>query len=408
MPDASDFLMHTYGRLPVTFVKGRGAVLTDDRGRDYLDFLAGVGVVCLGHCHPALVEALKRQAERLWQASNYFTVEHSTELAEALSGLLSQTTDELGHLAGSTGSVWRTFFCNSGAEANEGAIKVARKWGRERTGATGILSLKRSFHGRTLATLAATGQEPLQAAFRPLPPGFAHVELNDAAALAEALARPDEATGPVCAVLIECIQGEGGVWPADLDYLREVRRLTEEAHALLIVDEVQTGFFRTGAPFAYQAAGIEPDIVSMAKGLGGGFPMGAVAARAEVADVMAPGDHGSTFGGNALACAVGATVVRTLVDEGIGEHVIACGEHLAKVLAGLPHVTEVRGRGLMRGISLDAPVATAAVERGLDEGLVLNHIGDSILRFLPPLVVTEDQVDAMAERLGPLIERLCG
>jgi acetylornithine aminotransferase len=202
------------------------------------------------------------------------------------------------------------------------------------------------------------------------------------------------------------VQGEGGVWPATFEYLRFVRDLCTRKGLALIIDEVQTGFFRCGAPFAFQLAGIEPDIVSMAKGIADGFPAGAVAARAELADLMVPGDHGSTFGGNALAAAAARATVQTLVDEHMGEHVIATGAHLAERLAALPHVTEVRGHGLMRGAQLDVPIATPLVERGLEVGLVLNHIGDSILRFLPPLVVSEAQIDEMCDRLGKLIEEL--
>ena len=370
------YLMHSYARLPVKFVRGSGCVLTDSEGRDYLDFLGGIGVVCLGHCHPRLVDALKGQAERLWQVGNYFHVENRSELAAALSRLLGATTDEEGHV---TGQTWRTFFANSGAEANEGAIKLARRWGERRLGgATGIVTAKRSFHGRTLATLAATGQDVFHKSFAPMPAGFMSAELNDLAALEEAIARPEAGCGPVCAIMLECIQGEGGVWPADPEYLQGAARLCEERGLVLIVDEVQTGVFRCGAPFSYQLAGIVPDIVSMAKGIAGGFPMGAFSAHGEVADLLGPGDHGSTFGGNPLACAVGRATMETLVAEGIGEHVIEVGAQLA--------------RGL--------------VEQGLRAGLVLNCVGDSTLRFLPPLVVTAGQVDAMAERLTKLIGQL--
>ena len=206
--------------------------------------------------------------------------------------------------------------------------------------------------------------------------------------------------------MLECIQGEGGVWPADLDYVRDLRALCDEHGIALMVDEVQTGFFRTGAPFSFQLAGIEPDIVSMAKGIADGFPMGAVAARGEFGDMLVPGDHGSTFGGNALASAAGRATVETLISEGIGSHVFAAGCHLARRLEALPHVTEVRGRGLLRGAQLDVPIANELVEQGLEAGLILNHIGDSILRFLPPLVISYEQIDTMAERLGALIEKL--
>ena len=396
------YVMHTYGRLPVEFTRGAGAVLYDDEGREYLDFLAGIGCASLGYAHPALVAALQDQAAKLWQVGNYYHVENRGELARELSKLLSTTTDETGLETGSTGETWRTFFANSGAEANEGAIKLARLWGETHAcGATGIITARQSFHGRTLATLAACGQDVFHAKFAPMPEGFSYVPLNDITSLETAI---DE--GGFCAVMLECIQGEGGVWPASLEYLRAVERVCHGNGLLLLVDEVQTGFFRTGAPFAFQRAGIVPDIVSMAKGIASGFPMGAFAAHGEVAELLVPGDHGSTFGGNALAAATGLAAVRTMQEEKLGEHVRATGEHLAARLAELPHVVEVRGAGLMRGAQLDLPIATPLVERGLEHGLVLNHIGDSILRFLPPLVVTNAQVDEMCERLAKLIEEL--
>ena len=396
------YVMHTYGRLPVEFVAGRGAELFDENGKAYLDFLAGIGCASLGHADPVVAAAIKEQLDRVWQVGNYYYVEHRGELARAISELLATVTDKQGHMLGSTGTTWKTFFANSGAEANEGALKVARRWGeRNLGGAAGIVSARQSFHGRTLATLAATGQDVFHKSFGPFPDGFASVPLNDLDAL---VATVD--AGGVCAVMLECVQGEGGVWPADLDYLRDVRTLCDERGFMLVIDEVQTGFFRTGAPFSFQLAGIEPDIVSMAKGIASGFPTGAVAARAELADLMVPGDHGSTFGGNALAAAAGLATVTELVERGIGEHVIATGAHLTRRLAELPHVSEVRGRGLMRGAQFDVPIANELVSEGLEAGLVLNHIGDSILRFLPPLVVTNEQIDEMADRLTTLIERL--
>lgn len=404
------YVVHTYGRLPVEFVSGHGAVLVDAGGNEYLDFLAGIGSVSLGHAHPTLVEALQSQAAKVWQVGNYYHEENRGELAQHLSELLSTTTNEDGVSTGSTGTTWKTFFANTGAEANEGAIKLARRWGEKNLeGATGIVTAKMSFHGRTLATLSATGQDVFHKSFLPLPAGFCAVPLNDIDALRTALAEPPAECGPICAVMLECIQGEGGVWPAELDYLRAVRALCDEHGLMLVIDEVQTGFFRTGAPFSYARAGIEPDIVSMAKGIAGGFPTGAVAARANVADLLVPGDHGSTFGGNPLAAAVGRACVETMIAQDIGSHVRAAGEHLAKRLAALPHVVEVRGAGLMRGAQLDIPIATPLVDAGLElankgkRGLVLNHIGDSILRFLPPLVVTKDQIDEMADSLESLI-----
>lgn len=407
------YVIHTYGRLPVEFTRGYGAVLADVEGNEYLDFLAGIGSVSLGHAHPALVEALRTQAGKVWQVGNYYHEENRGELAKLLSSLLATTTDEAGVPTGSSGTTWKTFFANTGAEANEGAIKLARRWGeRNLGGASGIVTARKSFHGRTLATLSATGQDVFHKSFGPLPAGFCSVPLNDVDALVATLDEPPAACGSVCAVMLECIQGEGGVWLADPDYLRAVSSICHKRGLLLVVDEVQTGFFRTGAPFSYARAGIEPDVVSMAKGIAGGFPTGAVAARSEVADLLVPGDHGSTFGGNALAVAVGRACVQTLVDQDMGAHVRRVGEHLADRLAALPHVVEVRGAGLMRGAQFDMPIATPLVDAGLalagpnKRGLVLNHIGDSILRFLPPLVVTDDQVDEMTDSLETLINAL--
>ena len=397
-----DYVMHTYGRLPVEFVSGNGAELVDSTGKTYLDFLAGIGSVSLGHANPVVAAALKDQVDRVWQVGNYYYIENRGELAHGISDLLSTTTDELGHVTGSTGSVWKSFFTNSGAESNEGALKVARRWGENKLGgASSIVTARQSFHGRTLATLAATGQDVFHKSFGPMPEGFVSVPLNDLSALEEAVASTN-----ACAVLLECVQGEGGVWPADLDYLRSVRQLCDEHNILLMVDEVQTGFFRCGAPFSFQLAGIEADVVSMAKGIASGFPMGAVAARGEYGNLLVPGDHGSTFGGNALAAAAGRATVEEMVASGIGKHVIEVGAHLAERLEALPHVTEVRGRGLMRGAQFDVPIATPLVDKGLEAGLVLNHIGDSILRFLPPLVVTVEQVDEGMDRLAALIEKL--
>ena len=396
------YVMRTYARLGVEFVEGRGATLVDAAGREYIDLLGGIGCASLGHAHPAVVEALREQAGRVWQTGNYFYAAGRGELAAALSALLSTTTDEGGHEMGSTGTHWKTFFANSGAEANEGAIKLARRWGETRLdGASAIVTARQSFHGRTLATLAATGQDRFHRSFRPLPEGFVSVPLNDIYTLRERVER-----GGVCAVMLECVQGEGGVWNANYDYLRDVRELCSEKGLLLICDEVQTGFYRCGSPFCYQRSGIEPDVVAMAKGIADGFPMGAVAARAEVADLLQPGDHGSTFGGSPLACAVALACVNALVDEEMGEHVLSVGRHLRHRLTAMDHVTEVRGHGLMRGAQLDVPIASQLVEEGLAEGLVLNHIGDSILRFLPPLVITAEEVDEACDRLEALIGRL--
>ncbi|WP_286165834.1 acetylornithine/succinylornithine family transaminase [Olsenella uli] len=398
----ADYVMHTYGRYPVEFVSGHDATLVDSTGREYLDLLGGIGCASLGHCNPTVADAIRDQLGCVWQTGNYFYDEKRARLAAALSTMLSTTTDEGGHVVGSTGTRWRTFFANSGAEANEGAIKLARRWGEKNlNGASIIVTARQSFHGRTLATLAATGQDKFHRSFRPLPEGFVSVSLNDIYALRERVER-----GGVCAVMLECVQGEGGVWNANYDYLRDVRDLCTEKGILLVIDEVQTGFYRCGSPFCYQRSEIEPDVVSMAKGIADGFPMGAVAARAKVADLMGPGDHGSTFGGNPLACAAGLACVSALADLGIGEHVLSVGRHLRHRLTAMDHVVDVRGHGLMRGAELDAPIAARVVEEGLAEGLVLNHIGDSILRFLPPLVITCAEVDEACDRLEKIIARL--
>ncbi len=401
------YVMPTYGRLPVEFVKGSGAVLTDSLGNDYIDFLGGIGCASLGHANPKVADALKDQIDKVWQVGNYYYVENRGELANGLSTLLSRITDETGHETGSTGTHWKTFFSNSGGEANEGAIKLARRWGEKHlNGAYGVVSAKKSFHGRTLATLAATGQDVFHKTFLPMPAGFDSVPLNDIDALHAFVENPSEQCGPVCAVMLECVQGEGGVWPADYDYLRDVRELCDEKGLMLIIDEVQTGFYRCGAPFCFQRSGIIPDIVTMAKGIADGFPMGAFAARAEVADLLQPGDHGSTFGGNALAVAAARTTIDTLREEEIGEHVIAVGKHLRHRLQAMDHVVEVRGRGLLRGAQLDVPIANELVDEGLAAGLVLNHIGDSIIRFLPPLVITREQVDEGMDRFEELLKKL--
>ncbi|MBQ9058468.1 MAG: aminotransferase class III-fold pyridoxal phosphate-dependent enzyme [Atopobiaceae bacterium] len=402
-----EYVMHTFARMGVEFVAGQGSTLTDAAGNQYLDFVGGIGSCSLGHCHPMVVRALQYQAGRLWQVGNYYHTQNRGELAHSISQFLSKTTDDEGHITGDQDIQWRSFFSNSGAESMEGAIKIARRHGeRNLKGAYGIITARRSFHGRTFGALAATGQDHYHESFQPLPRGFAHVQLNDYAALVEMIDNPPAELGPVCAVALECIQGEGGVWPAQLDYLIMVSELCRDRGLLLIIDEVQTGFFRTGAPFAFQRAGIVPDVVAMAKGLGGGFPIGAVAARAEVADLMGPGDHGSTFGGNPLGCAVARAVVEEMESGELGEHVLAVGEHLAGALSALPHVSEVRGAGLLRAAQLDTPRAQDIVREGLAQGLVLNSIGDSILRFLPPLVVGKGQVDILAERLKNLIEKL--
>ncbi len=411
----SAYVMHTFGRKPVELVRGRGMVVEDDRGNEYLDFIAGIGVISLGHCHPAVVEAIQNQAERLIHVSNYYYVEGRGEVAKRLSDMLNDA-------APANESSWQTFFANSGAEANECAIKLARLYARKQAARRAqeagadekavqaacsaapriIVTLDRSFHGRTLATLAATAQPAKQEAFQPLPDGFVHTPINDVAAL-EALF---EAQGDsICAVMLEPVQGESGVHPCAPEFLQAARRLTEERGALLMCDEVQTGVYRCGVhPFAFQRYGIVPDVVTIAKGVASGMPTGMCAAREHVAAAFAPGDHGSTFGGSCLAVAAADATLRTLSEEGFAQRIEQVGIYLRKRLSVLPGVQEVRGFGLMVGADLEEGFdANDIVTRALEEGLLLNATGPRTLRFLPPLVCSEADVDALVERLGRLL-----
>lgn len=381
-------VMQTYARKPVMFVRGDRMRLFDDAGREYLDFVSGIGAVNLGHAHPAVAAAVAEQAGKLVHVSNLFYVEHRAELACDLVRLL--------------GGGMRAFFANSGAEANEGAIKLARRWAREaRPGASTVVTTHRSFHGRTLATLAATGQASKQEAFAPLPAGFVHVPLNDVEALDEAL---DDS---VAALLLEVVQGEGGVWPASAEYLAEAERLCRSRGILLMLDEVQTGFFRTGPAFAHQAFGLSPDVVTLAKAMANGFPIGALVARDEVAAAFRAGDHGSTFGGGPVVCAAGRATVAALEAEALGANAMRVGRYLREGLSGLgDRLTDVRGAGLMVGCSLARPVAAAAADAMLDRGFVVNHIGADILRFLPPLVCTNSEIDTLLSTLCGVLEEV--
>jgi acetylornithine/N-succinyldiaminopimelate aminotransferase len=379
------FHMPTYARKPVMFVRGAGMRLYDDEGREYLDFLAGIGSVNLGHAHPAITAAVVGQMDRLVHVSNLFYVEHRDELARDLAGLF-------GHPA-------KVFLCNSGAESVEGAIKLARRWGKARRGegCFRIVTAERSFHGRTLAALAATGQPSKQELYRPLPEGFDHVPLNDIAALEAAV------TAGTCAVMLEPVQGEGGVYPCDPAYLKAVRELCDERDVLLVLDEVQTGFYRTGPVFAHQAFGVLPDVMCLAKSLANGLPIGALLARTEVADVFRPGDHGSTFGGGPVPCAAARACVHALAEEKLGENAVASGEYLRSRLDALAAdtgaVREVRGVGLMNAIELHAPAAQETAAALLARGLVVNGIGNHILRMLPPLVCAKAEIDTLLDAL---------
>jgi acetylornithine aminotransferase len=384
-------VMNTYARKPIMFVRGEGMRLFDDDGAEYLDFVSGLGAVNLGHAHPAVTAAASEQAAKLVHVSNLYHVEHRAELACDLVRML--------------GGGMRVFFANSGAEANEGAIKLARKWASAaKPQASTIVTASRSFHGRTLATLAATGQPSKQEAFAPLPHGFVHVPLNDIEALDEAL------DGEVAALMLEVVQGEGGVWSADAEYLAAAERLCRERSILFMLDEVQTGFFRTGPAFAHQAFGLTPDVVTLAKAMANGFPIGALAAREEVATAFTPGDHGSTFGGGPVVCAAGRATLKALVDEGLGDNALESGAYLRAALTALAEKTgllgEVRGAGLMVGCNLAAPIAADIVERLLARGLVVNHIGTDILRFLPPLVCGTTEIDTLCATLADMLEEV--
>jgi acetylornithine/N-succinyldiaminopimelate aminotransferase len=375
------YIMRTYGRYPIALVRGQGVRVWDADGKEYLDFLGGIAVNLLGHCHPAVVEAIVAQANRLIHCSNLYYTEPAVELAE----LLVQQ-----------GGLDKVFFCNSGAEANEGAIKLARKYHYRRgdTGRTRIISLRHSFHGRTLGALAATAKPEIQEGFGPLPPDFVHVAAGDEAALAAAL---DERTA---AVILEPVQGEGGIHELPPHYLQAVRAACDRAGALLIFDEIQCGLGRTGTFFAYQKSGVKPDIITLAKGLGGGLPIGAVLATAEVAAGFQAGDHGTTFGANPVACAAAVATVKTVIQAGLVAHAAAMGQYLRDRLSALqakyPHlIREVRGVGLMVGVELTMPGAPV-LARCHELGLLANVTAGNVLRLLPPYVITAKDVDAAA------------
>lgn len=385
------YIMRTYGRYPLVPVKGEGCYLWDADGKKYLDFLAGVAVNNLGHCHPAVVKALATQAAELIHCSNYYNIPGQIELAELL------CTHSFANKA---------FFCNSGAEANEAAIKLARKYSREKYGPDRyeIITALASFHGRTMATVSATGQEKVQKFFDPLLHGFRHVPFNDAQALKAAIS-------PVtCAVMLEPIQGEGGVVIPDPGYLQQVRRICDENGLILIFDEVQVGMGRTGKMFAHEHFGIAPDIMTLAKALAGGAPIGTMLATDELATAFSPGTHGSTFGGNPLVTAAGVATMRAILEEGILNHCEEIGEYLTGELEALMHqfpavISEVRGIGLMIGVELKLAGA-GIVKQALERGLLLNCAQEKVLRFVPPLIVGKKEVDEMIATLSGILKEL--
>ncbi len=383
------YVANTYTRFPVALVRGRGAWVWDADGKKYLDFVAGIAVNCLGHNHPAVARAIRQQAARLLHVSNLYHIEPQSELARELCR----------HSFGD-----RVFFCNSGAEANEAAIKLARRYGAEWLGGKyEILSTHNSFHGRTLATLTATGQEKVRAGYDPLPAGFRHVPYNDLRAMEAAI---DEKT--TVAILVEPIQGEGGVVVPDKNYLQGLRELCDQREILLIFDEVQSGMGRTGKLFAYQHSGMEPDVMTLAKALGGGLPLGAMLAKEKVARSFVPGAHASTFGGNPLACKVGSAVLKTLIQGGALKNCVKMGRLLQDGLQALQDrfrfIRDIRGQGLLLGMELEQD-GGKIVEECLKAGLLINCTAHKVLRFIPPLVVGKKEIEQGLSILEKVLAR---
>jgi len=384
----SRYHMNVYGRLPVAFVRGKGALLWDTEGKQYLDFLAGIAVMSVGHSHPKVVEAIREQAGTLTHVSNLFYTEPQAILAERLHDLLG----------------WgKVFFSNSGAEANECALKLARRWARARGAAdrSGVVVALGSFHGRTFTTLAATGQPHKHEPFAPLPAWFTYVSLNDEEALDQAVG--DDTT----AVMLEVVQGEGGVRLATPEYLQAARKFCEERSAALIFDEVQTGLGRTGKWFAFQHYDIAPDIVTLAKALGGGLPIGACIAREDVADAFKPGDHATTFGGGPVPCAAANAVLDVIESEGLVARAAEAGEKLIGRLSaateGNGAVREIRGLGLLIAIELGGDWAAEIVVKALAKGLVVNNVAPNAVRLAPPLIVSDDQIEQAVEILTGIL-----
>lgn len=382
-------LMATYRPAPVSFVSGQGCHLYDDEGREYLDFLCGLSVTSLGHAHPAVRDAIAKQAGTLLHVSNLFGSKLNEEVASLIDQLVGDGTAPGG----------KVFFANSGAEANECAIKLARRFGGR--GRFVVVSAYGSFHGRTLATLHATGQPSRHELFAPLPEGFRHVAFGDVDAMGKA-ADPRVVAG----VLLEVIEGEGGVIPAPPGYVRAVREICDARGILLMIDEIQTGLGRTGRWFAFQDEGVVPDVVTCAKALGNGMPVGACWARAEIADVFAPGDHGSTFGGQPLAMSAAKATLQTMMSLDAPSLARAAGTVLADGLALLPGVVSVRGRGLLLGAVLDEGIdASRVVASALSKGLIINSPVPKVLRIAPPLIVTEQEIkEALSLLQGVLVE----
>ena len=386
---ADQYLMGTYARQPISIVRGRGTKVYDLEGREYVDFVGGIAVNLLGHGHPDLVLAVQKQAAQLIHTSNLYYTEPQVRLAQML--VDHSFADQV-------------FFCNSGAEANEAAIKLARRYSHDKYGAGRfeIITMKQSFHGRTMATLTATGQEKVQKGYEPLVPGFSYVTFNHLAELQHAL------TDKTAAIMLEPIQGEGGVHVVSREYLKAVRELCTQRDILLIFDEVQTGMGRTGTLFAYEQLNVQPDIMTLAKGLGGGVPIGACLATAPVAKAFGPGSHASTFGGNPLACAAALAVFRVLLDGRVLDQARRMGEYLSKGLSECKDrhhlVRDVRGLGLLQGMEVEMDAKTV-VGDCLKRGLLINAVGEHVLRFVPPLIITQAEIDRLLDVLSRIFDR---
>jgi len=385
--EAERVLMPTYAPSPISIVRGRGSRVYDLEGREYLDFVAGIAVNTLGHAHPDLVAAIQKQAQHLLHASNLYYTEPQVKLAKAL----------VDHSFAK-----KVFFCNSGAEANEAAIKLSRRYAHQKHGPDRyeIITMLNSFHGRTMATLTATGQEKVQKGFEPLLPGFKYVPLNDLPELEKAL------SAKTAAVMLELVQGEGGVHVADRTYLKSLRELCRQHDVLLVFDEVQTGMGRTGTLFAYEQLGVHPDIMTLAKGLGGGVPIGACLATDDVAAAFSPGAHASTFGGNPLACAAALAVLRVLLEGRVLEQSRRMGDYLAKGLLDLKDrlhiVKDVRGLGLLQGMELTIE-GKPVVDDCLARGLLINCTMERVLRFVPPLIIAQHEIDRLLDTLSQIL-----
>ena len=386
--DAAHYLMNTYARLPLSLVRGKGSKVYDAEGREYLDCVAGIAVNILGHGHPELVTAIERQARQLIHTSNLYYTEPQVQLAQLL------VTHSFAH---------KVFFGNSGAEANEAAIKLARRYATQKFGEARheIITFQQSFHGRTMATLTATGQSKVQQGFAPLMPGFHYATFNDWASVESAL------TKHTAAIMIEPIQGEGGVQVADHDFLHQLRQLCTEREILLIFDEIQTGMGRTGTLFAYEHCGIEPDIMTLAKGLGGGLPIGACLATDEIAQAFEPGSHASTFGGNPLACSAAIAVLEVLLDGEL-EKSRLIGAYLQKGLLELQSrnslILEVRGRGLLQGLELSIE-GKPIVQDCQARRVLINCTMNRVLRFVPPLIITQAEIDLLLTVLSDVLNK---